>query len=248
MKMKKILFGSLVAVLFFIVPLISMAGDSLTEADALFKRGGLEDYKKSIELYLNALKAKPESYDANWKAARAYRWYGEESKRQGVKGWKDICEKYGEMGMKYGDKAIELNPKGVEGHYYYGLNVGIYSDGVSIITALRKGLKGKTQSSFEKAYEIGKTYDNSGPTIALGRFWFVLPWPLNDKKKSLKFLRESQKTAPNSISGQLYLGEALLDRDKEGDKAEAKALLQKVAQCDIKYFRDWAKRLLADLK
>ena len=150
--------------------------------------------------------------------------------------------------MKYGDKAIELNPKGVEGHYYYGLNVGIYSDGVSIITALRKGLNGKTQSSFEKAYEIEKTYDNSGPTIAVGRFWFVLPWPLNDKKKSLKFLRESQKTAPNSISGQLYLGEALLDRDKEGDKAEAKALLQKVAQCDIKYFRDWAKRLLADLK
>jgi tetratricopeptide (TPR) repeat protein len=246
--MKKILFGGLVAVLFFIVPFLSMAGDSLTEADALFKKGGLEDYKRSIALYLKALKANPESYAVNWKTARAYRWYGEESKRQGVQGWKDICEEYGEMGMKYGEKAIALNPGGVEGHYYYGLNVGIYSDGVSIITALRKGLKGKTQSSFEKAYEIDKTYDKSGPTIAIGRFWFVLPWPMHDKKKSLTFLRESQKTAPSNISGQLYLAEALLDRDKEGDEAEAKALLQKVAVCPIKYFRDWAKRLLADLK
>ncbi|MCP4669430.1 MAG: hypothetical protein GY849_24115, partial [Deltaproteobacteria bacterium] len=215
------------------------------EADRLFKKGGLENYKKSIALYLKALKAKPESYEANWKAARAYRWYGEESKRQGVKGWKDICEKYGEEGMQYGDKAIKINADGVEGHYYYGLNVGIYSDGVSIITALRKGLKGKTQSSFEKAYEIDKRYNDNGPTIALGRFWFVLPWPLNDKKKALQHLKESQKTAPNNIQGRLYLAEALLDRDKKGDQAEAKALLQKVTQCDTKYFRDWAKRLLA---
>jgi hypothetical protein len=71
---------------------------------------------------------------------------------------------------------------------------------------------------------------------------------MHDKKKSLTFLRESQKKAPTSISGQLYLAEALLDRDKKGDEAEAKTLLQKVATCNIKYFRDWAKRLLADLK
>ncbi len=246
--MKKILFGSVVAFLFSVVPFISAAGDSLIEADKLFKKGGLENYKKSIELCLKALKEKPDSYEANWKTARAYRWYGEESKRQGVKGWKDVCEKYGETGIKYGDKAIKLNGKGVEGYYYYGLNVGIYSDGVSIVTALRKGLKGKTQSSFEKAYEIDKRYNDNGPTIALGRFWFVLPWPMNDKKKAFKFLRENQKTAPNNVQGQLYLAEALLDRDKKGDEAEAKALLRKAAASNIKYFSDWAKRLLAGLK
>jgi TPR repeat protein len=134
----------------------------------------------------------------------------------------------------------------VEGHYYFALSVGIYSDGVSILTALREGLKGKSQSSFEKAYEIDKTYNRSGPTIALGRFWFVLPWPMNDKKKALKFLREAQKTAPGSIEGQLYLAEVLLDRGKKPDKTEAKALLQKVVQCPIPYFRNWAQRLLKE--
>jgi tetratricopeptide (TPR) repeat protein len=213
----------------------------------LFNRGDLEGYKKAIALYLSALKESPESYEVNWKLARAYRWYGEESKRQGVEGWKDICTEYGKMGMQYGEKAISLNPDGVEGHYYYGLSVGVYSDGVSIVTALRQGLKGKTQSSFEKAYEIDKTYNKSGPTVALGRFWFVLPWPLNDKDKALRFLREAYKTAPESIDGRLYLGELLSDLGGKENEAEARKLLKSVAESDIKYYRDKANKLLADL-
>jgi tetratricopeptide (TPR) repeat protein len=246
--MKKILLGGLLSVLLIIIPSISAAGDLLAQADVLYNQGGLDNYKKSIELYLKALQEDPDSYEVNWKLARAYRWYGEETKRQGVEGWKDICAEYGERGMQYGEKAIELNPNGVESHYYYGLTVGIYSDGVSIITALSEGLKGKTQRSFENAYEIDKTYDDSGPIIALGRFWFVLPWPLNNKKKAITFLREGQQTAPDSIQGQLYLAEVLLDRGKEADTAEAKVLLKKVAACDIKYYSDWAKRLLADMQ
>jgi tetratricopeptide (TPR) repeat protein len=246
--MKRILLGVLLSVPLVIIPSISVAGDFLEQADEIYKKGGLDNYKKSIELYLTAREAKPDSYEVNWKLARAYRWYGEESKRQGVEGWKGICAEYGAAGMRYGEKAIELNPHDVEGHYYYGLTVGIYSDGVSIITALSEGLKGKTQRSLENAYAIDKTYDDSGPIIALGRFWFVLPWPLNDKKKALTFLREGQQTAPDSIQVQLFLAEVLVDRRKETDTAEAKALLQKVAACDIQYYSDWAKRLLADMQ
>jgi tetratricopeptide (TPR) repeat protein len=245
--MKKILLGGLLSVL-LIISSVSVAGDFLAQADVLYNQGGLDNYKKSIGLYLKALKEDPGSYEVNWKLARAYRWYGEESKRQGVEGWKDICAEYGAVGMQYGEKAIELNPNGVEGHYYYGLTVGIYSDGVSIITALSEGLRGKTQRSFEKAYAIDKTYDDSGPIIALGRFWFVLPWPLNDKKKAITFLREGQQTTPDSIQGQLYLAEVLVDRGKKTDTAEAKVLLKKVAACDITYYSDWAKRLLADMQ
>ena len=80
--MKRILLVSLFSVLLPIISLISVAGDYLTQADALYKQGRLENCKKSIELYLRALEAKPDSYEVNWKAARAYRWYGEESKRQ----------------------------------------------------------------------------------------------------------------------------------------------------------------------
>jgi hypothetical protein len=127
--------------------------------------------------------------------------------------------------------------------------VGIYSDGVSILTALAEGLKNKTQNGFEKAYEMDKMYDEAGPILALGRFWAVVPWPFKNKKKALKFYREYQKTPyfAEKDEGKIYLAELLLDLRGKENKAEAKALLEEVAQSDEKYFRDWAKRLLLGL-
>ena len=57
------------------------------------------------------------------------------------------------------------------------MSVVIYSNGVSIFTALAEGLKGKIQSSFEKAYELDKMMVDAGPILSLGRFWSVLHEP-----------------------------------------------------------------------
>ena len=235
-----ILFGVL------IFPWSLMAEDDLFKADQLYKKGGMENYKQSIELYLKALEANPNHYETNWKCARAYREYGNEAKKQNVEGWKDICAKYGKEGMKYAQKALDQRPDRPDGYYYYGLNVGIYSDGVSILTALAEGLKDKTQSSFEKTYELDKMYDDAGPILALGRFWAVLPWPLYDKKKALKYYREYQATKyfEEKDEGKIYLSELLFKLGEEKNKEEAKSLLEKVSQSNDKYFSDWAKRLL----
>ncbi|HVN71811.1 MAG TPA: hypothetical protein VMU10_07315 [Desulfomonilia bacterium] len=198
-------------------------------------------------MFSKALDANPGSYEAAWKAARSYREFANESKKHNAPNWKTTCKEFGKTGMKYGEKAIALNPNGVEGNFWYGCSVGNYSDGVSILTALKEGLKDKTQSSFEKSYQINKMYTDGGPIKALGRFWFVLPWPLQDKKLSLKYLREFQKSFPNDAEGQVFLAETLM---KTGDKDEAKTLLQKASQASAssdKYFADWAKRLLADM-
>jgi len=115
---------------------------------------------------------------------------------------------------------------------------------VSILTALKEGLKDKTQSSFEKSYELNKMYDDGGPIKALGRFWFVLPWPLQKKDTSLGYLREYNQLFPNDAEGQVFLAEILLKTDGED---EAKALLQKASASDEQYFANWAKRLLSDI-
>lgn len=235
----------LFSVLVFIRPLGLMAEDYLSMADGLYEQGGEENYKRSIDVYLKALKENPNDYEANWKCARAYMKYGEEAKRQAVEGWKKSCAKYGKEGMKYAQKALEKEPDKPDGHYYYGLNAGIYSDGVSIFTALAEGLKSKTQSSFEKAYGLDKMYNAAGPILALGRFWAVVPWPYKDKKKALKFYREYQKTRyfNEKAEGKIYLAEVLLELKEKENKEEAKALLQKASRSDEKYFRDWAERL-----
>ena len=92
-------------------------------------------------------------------------------------------------------------------------------------------------------------YNEAGPVLGLGRFWAVLPWPLKDKKLSMKYFQE-YKTTPyfeEKPEGKIYLAELLLDMGGKANKAEAKTLLEKAAQTDNKYYADWANRVLGDM-
>jgi len=245
--MRRVLILSLFVLLAVFLPGRLPAQDVMSQADALYQEGGLDNLLKSAELYAQALESDPGNYDAAWKASRSYREYCNQSKESNAENWQDICKQYGKMGMMYGEKATALNPNRVEGHFWYGCSVGNYSDGVSILTALREGLKDKTQTSFEKSYEIDKTYTTGGPIKALGRFWFVLPWPLSDKEKAISYLKEYNQAYPDDAEGQVFLAEALIDAGGDENMAQAKALLDRASTCEEKYFSDWAKRLMADL-
>lgn len=248
--MKRATLGCLGLFLVIIFPIALQAADYMSEADRLFDQGGLDNYKQAIELYQKALAVNPNDYEANWKCARAHREYGETAKTEKIDGWKDICAKFGKEGMNYAQKAIELDPEKPDGYYYYGLNVGIYSDGVSIFTALSEGLKNKTQESFEKTYALDKMYKEGGPMIALGRFWQVLPWPMYDRKKSLKYYREYQATRyfADNIEVHVYLGELLIQIGGDKNKKEAKGYLEKAAKSDDAFYKERAEELLTKIK
>ena len=247
--MKKYIWGTGIGLVFLIFPFCAMAVDWLAQADKIYDKGGLENYKKSIRIYIKAVEKQPDDYEAAWKCARAHREYADKSKKQGIEGWEDICAQYGKAGMQYAQKAIDLKPQRPDGHYYYGLNVGVYSDGVSIFTALKEGLKDKTQKSFEETYEINKLYKDGGPMLSLGRFWAVLPWPLRDRKKSLAYYREYQETQyfATNTEAQLFLAELLIQIGGDENKGEAKKYLEKALKSDDPYFTDWAKKLQAKL-
>ncbi len=245
--MRRILHLAVCLCVMIALPLALFAEDFMAQGNSLYdkaKAGDYQAYKASGDAFAKALEAAPDSYEAAWKAARSYREFANESKKKNAANWKTTCKEYGKLGMKFGEKAIALNASGVQGNFWYGCSVGNYSDGVSILTALKEGLKDKTQSSFEKSYKADKMYVDGGPMKALGRFWFVLPWPMQDKKLSLQYLREFQKAFPSDAEGQVYLAEVLL---KTGDKDEAKTLLDKASSSSEKYYADWAKKLLADM-
>ena len=244
--MKQTTLGCLCLFLVITFPFGLLAADYVVQADKLFDQGGLTNYKQAIDLYQKALAENPNSYEATWKCARAHREYGDTAKSEKVNGWKEICAQYGKDVMNLAQKATELEPEKSDGYYFYGLNVGIYADGVSIFTAMSEGLKDKTQKSFEKTYAIDKMYKKGGPMIALGRFWQVLPWPMRDRKKSLKYYREYQATEyfADNIEAYVYLGELLVQIGGDKNKAEAKGYLEKAAKSDDVFFRDRAKELL----
>ncbi|MGD9014042.1 MAG: hypothetical protein PVF62_16700 [Desulfobacterales bacterium] len=248
--MKRYIWGATIAAIFIAFPFYVIAVDYLAQADKIYDQGGVENFKKSIDLYIKAVEQDPNDYEAAWKCARAHREYADKAKKKGMEGWKKICAQYGKAGMLYAQKAIELKPQRPDGHYYYGLNVGIYSDGVSIFTALREGLKDKTQKSFEKTYEINKMYKEGGPMLSLGRFWAVLPWPLRDREKSLAYYREYQQTQyfATNTEAQLFIAELLVQIGGDKNKTEAKGYLETALTSEDPYFNDWAKQLETKIK
>jgi len=229
-----------------VLPIVLSAEDFMAQGNALYEKGNtnIENYKLSGDMFAKALGTNQTSYEAAWKAARSYREFANESKKRNASDWKALCKQYGKLGMNYGEKAIALNSNGVEGNCWYGFSVGVYADSVSVFTALKEGLKDKTQTAYEKAYKADRMYHNGGPMKALGRFWFVLPWPMQDKKLSLKYFKEFQKSFPDDPEGQVFMAETLLKTD---GKDKARAMLTKAAASSDKYYADWAKRLLGEL-
>jgi tetratricopeptide (TPR) repeat protein len=206
----------------------------------------IEKLRAASEAAGKAAAAVPGDYAANWAAAKAYRKYGDELVQMESQGWKDTAKKAAKEGMKYGEIAQKINPKGVEGWYWYGLCVGTYSDCVSILTALGEGLKGKTQKSFETAYELDKTYDAGGPMLSLGRFWQVLPGIAGrDLKKAETLFNEYMAAygskADANMDAWYYRGELYKDSKRN---VEAKADLQKAASMGQKD----AAKLLSEMK
>jgi len=245
--MKRYLLLIFVCALFFIFSFTSLANDTIAQADALFEKGDITNTSsilESIPLYIKAVEANPDSYEANWKCARAHREYANLNLEQESEDWENICKKYGKDGMVYGEKAIELEPDKVEGQYYYGLCIASYSDGVSILKALKEGLKGSTQDAFYAAYEIDKMFEDGGPILAIARFWHQLPFPLRNKKRAEKYFDEHHESFPDDPQGLVYFAELLIDRKK---KDEAKPLLEKAVAGDEPYYIKRAKELLEDL-
>lgn len=242
--MKKYFLFLIILALLGVFSFVSLANETIAQADELFNKGDLDSIFESIPLYVMAVEANPDSYEANWKCARAHREYADHALEGEYEGWKDICKEHGKIGMEYAEKAKELEPEKIEGHYYFGLSAGTYSDGVSILKALKEGLKGKTQKAFYKAYDIDKMYDIGGPMLAIGRFWHKLPFPLRNKRRSEKYFKEHHKYFPDDPEGLVYYAELLIDRRK---KKEAKPLLEKAIMGDEPFYSKLAKEMLEDL-
>jgi len=227
------------------------AQDPIKKADNIFEQAGyqnLQKFKEALPLYKEALKENPKSYEANWKTARCCREYAKYSKQNKVEGWEDICAKFGKKGMEYAKKAIKIEPEKLEGHFYYGLSVGNYSDGVGIITAVKEGLKEKTKKHLTKAYEINKNYHDATTTLALGRYWQVLPLWYDDPDKALELYKEANRLMPEDSKYRpelhVYMGKLMLDEGINEDKA--RKMLKKARNSDDPYFSERAQKILAE--
>ena len=242
--------GGLAALL--VLPGTALAQDEvasgLAEAGRLWAtRDAGTNADTAIRLLERAHGVDASHYDVCWNLARFHYWQASGATDP------DVKARHGKQGWDYAEKAKRINPGGVDGYYWAAANIGAYSNGRGIVTALKEGLGDKFQQNAEKAAKINAAHDDAGPLRALGRFHFSLPWPLKDLEKSRDYLGRALKIAPSSAINLYYMA----DLEKEEDNEDlARALCQKVVALSaaagdgpsIRKHQRLAKQMLAELQ
>jgi hypothetical protein len=181
------------------------------------------DDPKILEEARNLAKAaqskNPGDYDANWRLASVMVWDAD--------GLPDGDQKaaIAKQAWEMAEKAVEVKPKEVQGQYYAGTGLGLYSEGVGILTALRQGLEGKFRGYSLAALRINRDFLDGGPLLLWGRYFFKLPWPKRDVGQSIKVLTNCLVKHPANLRAKLYLADALLSDDK---KVEARKHIEQI--------------------
>jgi tetratricopeptide (TPR) repeat protein len=194
----------------------------LADADAAYARRDEPGQEALLRERLEAAeRAAPSSYDVLWRLARFHVWLaddpdlgGEEKSRRGKRAW------------EYAEKAIAANPDGAEGWFYAAAGMGNYSLGIGILKALSQGIEGKFKDRLSHAERLRPDLDSGAIPTAWGRFWFKLPWPKYDAKKSRRALEQALKMNPENVRAHVYLAEL---HDKEDRKDEARAEWERAA-------------------
>jgi tetratricopeptide (TPR) repeat protein len=188
--------------------------DMFAEADRSYEqRDAPGEIEKLTALLEAAEKAAPKDFEVLWRLARLYSWTSDdpaimdkEKSRLGKIGW-DLAE-----------RAIAADPTRVEGWHFAAVNMGQYSLGIGILRALGQGIEGKFKDRLSHAERIDPGYSGGAIPTAWGRFWFKLPWPKYDGKKSEQAFLEALRRNPDNVRARVYLAD-LYEKEDEGPKA-----------------------------
>jgi tetratricopeptide (TPR) repeat protein len=198
---------------------------ALARADAAWPErdqpGKLEAMRTDLEA---AERAAPDDYGVLWRLSRLYFWLSDDPALPDAE-----KSKLGKKGWELGDRATAANPKGVEGWFYAAGGMGNYSLGIGILNALSQGIEGKFKERLSKAEAIDPGFNAGGIANAWGRFYFKLPWPKYDAKKSESYLRKAIKMNPDNVRARVYLAELY---QKENHPKEARKLLEEATAHD----------------
>ncbi|MCP4678812.1 MAG: hypothetical protein GY854_25660 [Deltaproteobacteria bacterium] len=162
------------------------------------------DTNKAIETSRGLYAKNPKSYGAAWRFARASFFLAHRTNDKKKK------SKIGYEGYEAGVQAQKLNPKGAEGFYWGACALGEYGMSAGIVRAISKGIGGKIKKMLTRAYNLDRHSSYAGPSGALGRYWYMIPWPMKDLEKSIKYLEEAVRLAPLKLRHHAHLADAYL--------------------------------------
>lgn len=203
--------------------LAAHAQDGGQDPDRLYAdREHLASAREAASIWEARLAKNPRDYESAWKLSKACYWLGghvAEAERR----------RQFERGMDAAMKAIELDPKRPEGHFWLAADMGAMAE----FFGLRQGIKyrGSIKKELETVLMIDPAFLQGSADRALGRWYFLVPRLFGGSKdKSIEHLRKALTFAPQSTATHYFLAESLIELDK---KDEAKRELQAVVAAPL---------------
>jgi hypothetical protein len=191
------------------------------EFDGLWPRRDQPGVEAQLHRILDAqLAADKRSFEVNWRLASLYNWQADETEG-------DARANLAHKGWDAAEIAVAVRPGDVRSQYFCATGIGLYAEGVGILTALSQGLEGKFRSCIDTAIKIDKDYLDGAPQVVFGRYFFKLPWPKRNVDRSISTLAPLLETHPHNQRAKLYLADSLTD---EGSIADAKNLVRQILE------------------
>ena len=191
----------------------------LFQAEKLFAgRDRVEDLREAITLLENSLAREPSNYEILWRLAK-YKYYLSDRQKDDAGKLKLLKD-----GIEAAKKAVNLESKRPEGHFWLAANYGSYAELEGLFKSL--WLIKTIRSEFEWALRLDSAYENGGVYLALGEMDIRLPKLLGGSdRRGLAQLENGLKVGPNNLDLRLFLGEIYV---KIGRKEDGKKLLESV--------------------
>jgi tetratricopeptide (TPR) repeat protein len=191
---------------------LAPAADGLTaQGDALYVERA--DYAKAKEArvkYQAALAAGEDAFEASWRLARVCYWIGDHT------GAKDLKKTILLQGVEHAKKAVELDPKRAEGHFWLGVCYGVYGEAKGVLKSL--ALVKPIKEAMRRVLEIDPAYDRGGADRVLGRVYHEVPgFAGGSEKQSLEHLLKAVEYGPRVGLNLLYLADTYISLDRIDD-------------------------------
>lgn len=191
----------------------------IERADVLFAaRDNGDNLKQATSTMEQLTTREPANYEAWWRLARL-RYYLADREKDSSKKSKVL-----QAGVQAAMKAVVLDAKRVEGHFWFAANEGEYADLKGALQSLN--LVKTIRKEFEAALAINPAYENGAIYSALGQIDLNLPRLLGgNDRRGIERLEEGLKVGPNNAELAVTLAEVYA---KKGRKDEARKLLESV--------------------
>ncbi|MCX7821387.1 MAG: tetratricopeptide repeat protein [Brevinematales bacterium] len=185
-------------------------------------RNTKEGIIKLLMILSNDYKTNSNSYDLNWQLSAMTYFYGDYYVNDN-----ETKKKVFETAMNFGKRAVELNPKGPDGHYWLGIAYAKWSEANGILSSLFYA--DDVLDEMTKTIEIQSDFLWGLALAVRSRVYSVAPpWPISvgDRKKAYIDIHQALKYGPRYRLNHKFYAEILIDdgRINEAEKVIENAL------------------------